>query len=119
MTIKMVQGTLELLVLKTLSGGEAMHGFEILRWLTRVTEGELEVEEGALYPALHRLERRGGLVGEWGISEKGRRAKYYTITVRGRSELRVEEEQWRRYLLAWERIARAATGSPSPSPATG
>jgi PadR family transcriptional regulator, regulatory protein PadR len=108
MGIDVVQGTLELLVLKTLSRGEALHGFGILRWLTRVTEGELVVEEGALYPALHRLERRGLVAGEWGISEKGRRAKYYVITSRGRSELEREEARWTRYLAAWELIAQAA-----------
>jgi PadR family transcriptional regulator, regulatory protein PadR len=106
--VDVVQGTLELLVLKTLSRGEAMHGFAILRWLTQVTKGELEVEEGALYPALHRLERRGWLSSEWGISEKGRRAKYYAVTARGRTELARAEAQWERYLKAWQRIARAA-----------
>ena len=108
MAVDVVQGTLELLVLKTLSRGEAMHGFEILRWLTNVTKGELVVEEGALYPALHRLERRGWLVAEWGVSEKGRRAKYYTINARGRSELAAEEDRWNRYVNAWQRIVRAS-----------
>ena len=108
MAVDVVQGTLELLVLKTLSRGEAMHGFEILRWLTHVTKGELVVEEGALYPALHRLERRGWLVAEWGVSEKGRRAKYYTINARGRSELAAEEDRWNRYVNAWQRIVRAS-----------
>jgi PadR family transcriptional regulator, regulatory protein PadR len=109
MAVDVVQGTLELLVLKTLSRGEAMHGFAILRWLTEVTDGELEVEEGALYPALHRLERRGWLIAEWGVSEKGRRAKYYALTPRGRTELKREEAQWTRYLTAWSRIAEAAS----------
>jgi len=108
MGVDVVQGTLELLVLKTLSRGEALHGFGILRWLTAVTEGELVVEEGALYPALHRLERRGWVAGEWGISEKGRRAKYYVITARGRSELVQEEDRWTRYLAAWHQIAAAS-----------
>jgi PadR family transcriptional regulator, regulatory protein PadR len=108
MGVDVVQGTLELLVLKTLSRGEAMHGFAILRWLSAVTKGELEVEEGALYPALHRLERRGWLSAEWGISEKGRRAKYYAITARGRTEMSGQEERWTRYLTAWQRISRAA-----------
>lgn len=106
--LDVVQGTLELLVLKTLSRGAAMHGFAVLRWLTDVTKGELHVEEGALYPALHRLERRGWVRSEWGVSEKGRRAKYYTITARGVTELAREEEQWTRYLAAWKRIAGAA-----------
>lgn len=120
MGVDVVQGTLELLVLKTLSRGEAMHGFAILRWLSAVTKGELEVEEGALYPALHRLERRGWLSAEWGISEKGRRAKYYAITARGRTELAGQEERWTRYLTAWQRISRAAAAAaaaPAAAPA--
>jgi PadR family transcriptional regulator, regulatory protein PadR len=108
MSVDVVQGTLELLIMKTLSRGEAMHGFAVLGWLTQVTKGELMVEEGALYPALHRLERRGLLRAEWGVSEKGRRAKYYTLTVRGRTELDRAETQWTRYLAVWKRIAAAA-----------
>lgn len=106
--IDIVQGTLELIVLKTLSRGEAMHGFAILRWLRDATDGALTVEEGALYPALHRMERRGWIAGEWGVSEKGRRAKYYSLTPRGRSELAREEARWTDYLRAWEKIAVAA-----------
>lgn len=106
--IDVVPGTLELLLLKTLSRGVAMHGFEILRWLRDATDGELLVEEGALYPALHRLEKRRWIAGEWNISEKGRRAKYYAITRVGRGELVREEKQWLRYLAAWEKIAVAA-----------
>lgn len=107
-SLDVIQGTLELLVLKTLSRGEALHGFEVLRWLRDATDGELLVEEGALYPALHRMERRGWLTAEWGVSEKGRRAKYYTITAAGRAELRHEEARWLRYVRAWEKIALAA-----------
>lgn len=106
--IVVLPGTLELLLLKTLSRGDAMHGFEILRWLRDTTDGELLVEEGALYPALHRLEKRRWIAGEWNISEKGRRAKYYTITRTGRTELVREEKQWLRYLAAWEKVALAA-----------
>jgi PadR family transcriptional regulator, regulatory protein PadR len=112
MSVDVVQGTLELLVLKALSRGEAMHGFGVLHWLRDVTKGELTVEEGALYPALHRLERRRLLKSEWGVSEKGRRAKYYSLTARGRTELEQEEQRWTRYLEAWRRIARAA-GAPA------
>jgi transcriptional regulator len=99
----------QLLLLKTLSRGTAMHGFEILRWMRETTDGELLVEEGALYPALHRLERRGWITGEWNISEKGRRAKYYTITTAGRAELVREEKRWLKYVAAWEKIALAAS----------
>lgn len=108
-SIVVMPGTLELLLLKTLGRGVAMHGFEILRWLRDATDGELLVEEGALYPALHRLEKRRWIQGEWNISEKGRRAKYYTITASGRGELVREEKQWLRYLAAWEKIALAAS----------
>ncbi|HUG40332.1 MAG TPA: PadR family transcriptional regulator [Longimicrobiales bacterium] len=105
--IDVVSGTLELLVLKTLSRGEALHGFEILRWLRDTTGGALVIEEGALYPALHRMERRGWLQAEWGVSEKGRRAKYYGITAEGRAGLAREEGRWTRYVRAWDQIARA------------
>ena len=105
--VDVVRGTLEMLVLKTLSRGEALHGFEVLRWLRDTTEGALVVEEGALYPALHRMERRDWLKAEWGVSEKGRRAKYYRITAAGRAELAREEARWIRYLRAWEQIALA------------
>lgn len=108
MRVDVVQGTLELLLLKTLSRGESMHGFAMLRWLTQVTNGELVIEEGALYPALHRLERRGWVEAEWGVSEKGRRAKYYALTAQGRAELKREEQKWTRYVDAWRRIAAAA-----------
>ncbi|HEX7049829.1 MAG TPA: PadR family transcriptional regulator [Longimicrobiales bacterium] len=107
-TVDVLHGTLELLVLKTLSRGEAMHGFQILRWLREATDGALLVEEGALYPALHRMERRGWIAGEWAVSEKGRRAKYYTLTRKGLSELAREEERWTRYVRAWEKISLAA-----------
>ena len=104
----MFPGTLELLVLKTLSRGGLLHGFGILEWLDDVTEGGLSIEEGALYPALHRMEKRGWVTSDWGISEKGRRARYYRITTRGRAELRAQEQRWTRYMWAWDRIATAA-----------
>jgi PadR family transcriptional regulator PadR len=106
--IDVIPGTLELLLLKTLSRGYAMHGFEILDWIGESTDGQLLLEEGALYPALHRMEKRRWIRGEWNISEKGRRAKYYTITAAGRAELVREERAWLRYLQAWEQIALAA-----------
>lgn len=106
--IDVVPGTLELLLLKTFSRGQALHGFELLRWLRDATDGELLIEEGALYPALHRLEKRRWIKGEWAISEKGRRAKYYSLTASGRQQLTRSEQQWLRYLGAWQKIARAA-----------
>jgi transcriptional regulator len=107
--MELVPGTLELLILKTLSRGRSMHGFAVLRWLHEATEGALLVEEGALYPALHRMERRGLIAGEWGVSEKGRRARYYSLTAAGRSELDHEEARWTQYLRAWQQITMAVS----------
>jgi transcriptional regulator len=106
--IDVIPGTLELLLLKTLSRGRATHGFEILRFIRESTDGDLLLEEGALYPALHRMEKRHWIRGEWNVSEKGRRAKYYTITAAGRAELAREEKAWVRYMQAWDKIALAA-----------
>lgn len=100
-----LQGTLELLVLKTLSGGEALHGFAILEWIEERTHGDLVVEDGALYHALRRMEERGWLESEWGVSDKGRRARYYRLTRAGRGALETEEARWRRYVAAVRKIA--------------
>ena len=102
--LHLLKGTLELLVLKTLGGDDQLHGFEILDWIRQTTKGDLLVEEGALYPALHRMEQRGLLRSQWGISEKGRRAKYYRLTPEGRSALTVGEDHWARYVTAVRRI---------------
>jgi len=83
-----------------------MHGFQILEWLHRATREELQVEEGALYPALHRMEKRGWLAARWATSERGRRAKYYRLTAAGRRALAQEEERWARYVTAVARISR-------------
>ena len=106
--MELLQGTLDLLILKTLSRGPAMHGFGVLRWLRQATNGALLIEEGALYPALHRLERRGLIEGEWGLSEKGRRAKYYRLTGAGARELGRQEARWTQYLQAWQQIVAAS-----------
>jgi PadR family transcriptional regulator, regulatory protein PadR len=106
--VEVVPGTLDLLVLKALSGEVALHGFGVLAWLRQATDGELRVEEGALYPALHRMEQRGWMQGEWRISEKGRRAKYYALTATGRRQLTIQEAEWARYIDVWRRIALAA-----------
>lgn len=105
--VSVFRGTLDLLVLRTLSRGEEMHGFEILKWITDSTEGSLTLEEGALYPALHRLEKRGSLKAEWGVSGKGRRAKYYRITSKGRKALRSQEAEWARYVDVVSQVAAA------------
>jgi transcriptional regulator len=90
-----VPGTLELLILKTLSLGER-HGYGVLLRLQQLTGGALTIEQGALYPALHRLERQGLVDTEWGISENNRRAKYYRLTAEGRKRLREETDDWNR-----------------------
>lgn len=94
-----LRGTLDLLVLKALSR-EASHGYGVARWIEQATDDALAVGEGTLYPALHRLEERGLIVASWGVSENNRRAKYYTLTPRGRTQLGVEAENWRRYARA-------------------
>ncbi len=91
--VELLQGTLDLLILKTLSWGST-HGYGIARWIQRVTGDVLCVEEGSLYPALHRLEKRGWISSDWGLSENNRRAKYYELTPRGRQQLRTETSTW-------------------------
>lgn len=102
--LDVIKGTLEYLVLETLRGRGEMHGFEILEWIRETTEDALVIEEGALYPALHRMERRDWLDAEWGVSDKGRRAKYYRLTDAGRAALTEEESTWVRYVQAVDRL---------------
>jgi PadR family transcriptional regulator len=94
--LDLLRGTLDLLLLKTLSWGP-MHGLGVVRWIERVTHQRLQIEEGALYPALHRLEERGWLEAEWGYTDSGRRAKYYRLTAPGRRQLATEMSRWSRY----------------------
>lgn len=105
------QGTLEYLVLKILSGEDALHGFDILDWISRATDDDLLVEEGSLYPTLHRLDKRGLVSSEWGVSPKGRRAKYYRLAKRGSAELTKQESRWNRYVAAVAKIAAQAEGA--------
>ncbi len=105
-SLRVIKGTLEFLALRTLAGGERLHGFEILDFIHQSTHQELCVQEGALYPALHRLEKRGWLRAEWGISEKGRRAKYYRLTRGGQKGLAAEEVRWHRYVAAVAQVTR-------------
>jgi PadR family transcriptional regulator PadR len=81
-----------------------MHGFEVLRWVSDASQGDLIAEQGALYPALHRLEKRGWLRSEWAVSEKGRKAKYYLITATGKRAFSRELDAWGRYVTAVERV---------------
>lgn len=105
-SLEIVRGTLDLILLKTLSWGP-MHGVGIIRWIEDVTQRQLLVEEGALYPALHRLEEREWLHAEWGLTDTGRRAKYYALTPRGRRQLATETTRWNRYATAMQQILSA------------
>ncbi|NKB90459.1 MAG: PadR family transcriptional regulator [Acidobacteria bacterium] len=109
--MKVVQGTLDYLVLKTLSVEGVKHGFEILEWILATTDGALEIEEGSLYPALHRMEKRGLIEATWGVSPKGRRAKYYGLSALGERELVAEEKRWASCVEAVGKIAVAGPGS--------
>lgn len=107
--VELIQGTLEFLILGTLADGESRHGFGILRWINDATDGRLTIEEGALYPALHRMERRGWLESDWGVSENNRRAKYYQLTAEGRRQLEKETTGWREYVEAVGKIIAGAS----------
>jgi PadR family transcriptional regulator, regulatory protein PadR len=97
--LDLLQGTLDLLVLKALCWGP-MHGYSVARLIRDRSDAVFLVEEGALYPALHRLERRGWIESEWGLSENKRKARFYQLTSRGRAQLRAEVATWERYTKA-------------------
>jgi PadR family transcriptional regulator PadR len=99
----MLHGTLDALILKTLSHG-ARHGYGILGWIEEATDHAVVVEEGSLYPALYRMERRGLIEAEWGTSELGRKAKFYRVTPRGRRQLAQDTAQWARFAAAVSKI---------------
>jgi transcriptional regulator len=99
-----LQGTLALLVLKTLASGGRMHGYAITAHIQRVSADLLRVEEGSLYPALHRMAQQGWLSAEWGLTEKSRQARFYTITKTGRRQLQIEEESWARLCSGVRRV---------------
>jgi transcriptional regulator len=95
-TSEILQGTLDLMVLKTLEGLGPLHGYGIARRIEQVSEGVLELNQGTIYPALLRLQQKGWIKAEWGSSENNRRAKYYSITRAGRKQLATETEDWER-----------------------
>ena len=97
--LDLLRGTLDLLILKTLSWGP-MHGLAVLRWIEQVTEQRLRITEGALYPALHRMEQKGWLDADWGYSDRNREAKFYKLTAAGRRQLTAELSKWSRYTEA-------------------
>ena len=102
----LLHGTLDVLVLKTLSW-EPMHGYAIAKWIEQRTRGDLEIVDAALYKALHRLEQNGAIAAEWGVSENNRRAKYYSLSARGRARLKAEAATWRKYAAAVFRVLEA------------
>ena len=104
--LDLVRGTLDLMVLKALSWGP-MHGLAALRWIEQVTHERLQIEEGALYPALHRMEQRGWLDAEWGYTDRNRKAKFYRLTSAGRRQLAAELSRWSRYTEAVELVIAA------------
>jgi PadR family transcriptional regulator, regulatory protein PadR len=102
-----LQGTIDLLVLRTLAGHSPMHGYGIMLHIQHASLDVLRVEEGSLYPALHRMTKAGWLEAEWGVTENNRRARYYRITAAGRERLKVEEDSWARLTQAVGRVLKA------------
>jgi PadR family transcriptional regulator PadR len=105
--LDLLQGTLDVLVLKALSWGPR-HGYAVARWIRETSDEDLQIEEGALYTALHRMERRGWIEAEWGVSENNRKAKFYQLTQRGRAQLRSQAESFTRYATAVFKVLRTA-----------
>ena len=105
--MELLQGTLDMLILKALALGP-MHGYQIARRIQQSSSDVLQVEEGSLYPALHRMERRGWIKAEWGLSENNRHAKFYDLTRAGRKQLQVEEDNWARFSEAISNVMRTA-----------
>lgn len=108
----LLQGTLELLILKALSWNPG-HGYGIARWIQAATDDALRVEEGSLYPALHRMANKGWLESEWGVSENNRRAKYYRLTEKGRRQLVEKRRGWDRIVAV---VAKALSAPEHPGP---
>jgi len=104
--LDLLRGTLDLMVLKTLSW-RPMHGLAVLRWIEQSTRDNFQIEEGALYPSLHRMEQRGWLDAEWGYTEKNRKAKFYRLTPSGRLQLAAELSKWSRYTEAMNLLLAA------------
>ncbi|HEU4629282.1 MAG TPA: PadR family transcriptional regulator [Gemmatimonadaceae bacterium] len=105
--LSLLQGTLDVLVLKTLAWGPK-HGYAVARWIAETTDDDLQIEEGALYTALHRMEKRGWIESEWGLSDTGRRAKFYQLTRAGRQQLQLQTQRWTRYASAVFKVLQTA-----------
>jgi transcriptional regulator len=107
-SVDLFQGTLDMLILKAVSWGP-VHGYSIAKWLQDTTNDVLKVEEGSLYPALHRMEAREWIVADWGVSENNRRAKFYKLTAQGRKQLTSEDSLWRTYAAAVFQVLEATS----------
>lgn len=106
-TSDLLHGTLDLLVLKAVAT-QPLHGFGLTKWIEQRTRNEIEIVDSALYKALHRLEDAGAIAAEWGISENNRKAKYYSLTPKGRQRLRAETATWKRYVSAISNVLETA-----------
>jgi PadR family transcriptional regulator PadR len=104
--LDLLQGTLDVLILRGLSHGPR-HGYDIARFIHESSDRTFRILDGALYTSLHRMEERGWVAPEWGISEKGKRAKFYALTPAGRRALRAEAESWGRYVVAVDKVLKA------------
>ena len=108
-SLELLKGTLDVVILKTLSSGP-MHGYGVSRWVREATRESLSIDEGALYPALRRLEKKGYVEAEWGVSDTGREAKFYRLTSAGSAELASAVRNWEQYV---EAMSRVLSGAPS------
>ncbi len=104
--VGVLKGAMDVLILKALSWGP-MHGYGVSRWIRQVTDDAFDLQEGVLYPALHRLERKGWIESEWGLSENNRRAKFYELTSLGRKQLQSEMSTWSRFAEAVGKVVNA------------
>ena len=102
--LDLLQGTLDMLILRTLQSGDAMHGWAISERIRQISDNVLRANQGSLYPALHRLEHQGWIKAEWGVSELGRRARFYRLTAAGRKQLQQESDNWSRLAGAIGRV---------------
>jgi PadR family transcriptional regulator PadR len=106
--LDLLQGTLDLLILRTLQSGDAQHGWAISERIQQISQDVLQVNQGSLYPALHRLEHNAWIKAEWGVSELGRRARFYKLTAAGRKQLQQETDDWARLSAAIGRVLELA-----------
>ena len=105
--VELLQGTLDMLILKSLSTG-SLHGYDIVTRIQQMSDDVLTIQEGSLYPALHRMEERGQIEAEWGLSENNRKAKFYKLTKAGRKQLESEASDWSRLSTAISRVMQMA-----------